>query len=118
VTETTVIERDRWERFFDQFTEDHEGELIKLEVLDPTYGDQVAGERLPFALATYDPRNDVVIITAGRSDEDEPTLRHMISHPSEIDLAIPEPNETVLRVVTQTNTTLTYFHPKPALRSG
>jgi hypothetical protein len=119
MTETTVIDPDRWMQFFDRLSADHEGDLIRLELLDQTYGDQVEGERLPFALASYDPRNDVVVITAGRADGGEPTLRHIINHPREIDLAIPQPNETVLRVVAPTNITLTHFYPKPALpRSG
>jgi hypothetical protein len=115
MTEATVIDHSRWEQFFNQLSKDHEGDLIRLELLDQTYGDQVAGEDIPFTVASYDPRNDAVVITAGRTDEGEPALRHIINHPSEIDLAIPEPTEPVLRVVAPTNTTLTYFYPKPSL---
>jgi hypothetical protein len=110
MTETAVIDRDQWPQYFDQLSQEHEGELIRLEVLDQTYGDQNEGERLPFELATYDPRDDVVVLTAGRTDEGEPALRHTIQHPVEVDVAVTDPAETVLRVVAPANTTLAFFY--------
>jgi hypothetical protein len=110
MTETAVIDRDQWPQYFDQLSQEHVGELIRLEVLDPTYGDQIAGEHLPFEVATYDPSDDVVVLTAGRTDDGEPVLRHTIQHPVEVDVAVPDPHETVLRVVAPDNTTLAYFY--------
>ena len=115
MNDATTIERDRWVRFFDELTEDHKGDQITVEVLDGSLGDQFEGERLPFAFASFDPRDDMVIISAEGKSERGPVLRHMISHPSEVDVATPEPNETVLRVVAGENSTLIYFYPKPAL---
>ena len=119
MSEGITIDRDQWARFFEELTEDHKGSLVTVEVLDESLGDQFEGKRLPFAFASFDPRDDMVIISAEGESERGPVLRHMISHPSEVDVAIPEPDETVLRVVGDQNTTLVYFHPKPALpRSG
>lgn len=111
MTDTVVIARDQWAQFFDQLSEEHAGELMKMELLDPDYGDQIEGEGTPFQLASYDRRNDMVIITAGISESDEPTYRRMIQHPSEIDVSVPDDGTTVVRVVGPADTTLVSFYP-------
>jgi hypothetical protein len=112
MTETMTVDRNRWEQFFDQLSKDHAGDLVTVELLDQDLGDQLEGERLPFTSASFDPRNDMVVISAAGTNDGEPMLRHMIQHPSEVDVATAQPDETVLRVVAPSNTTLTHLYSK------
>lgn len=88
MTNTSTTDRAQWVRALDQLTRDHEGDPVVIEVLDQTYGDNEQAERVPFAYANYDPRDDVVVIAVGgRSGRYPVALRHMIWHPVEITTA-------------------------------
>jgi hypothetical protein len=53
----------------------------------PAYGNEPEAERLPFAYAAYDPRDNVVIIAVGGNTPRYPVvLRHLIWHPTEVEL--------------------------------
>ena len=86
-------------------------------MLDPAFGDQHEAERLPFSYASYDPKDDVVVVGVGGNTPRYPVvLRHMILHPTQVDVAVPTPNQTTVRVVDADGTTnLLHFYPKPAL---
>jgi hypothetical protein len=117
MTEATTIDRDGWARFFDLLTADHKGRLAAIELVDADFGDQYETERLPFTYASYDPRDDVVVVGVGGDSARFPVLlRHMIHHPVEVDFAVPRPTETDVRVVDAGGTvTLLRLRPKPAL---
>ena len=112
MADTMTIDRTGWKGFFDTLSEDHHGEMITMEVLDPSLGDQIEAERLPFNYASYDPKDDVVIIGVGGDTPRFPViLRHMIWHPSEVDIAQLKATEPVLRVVDNDGqATLTHFY--------
>ncbi len=116
MTDTSVIDRDEWSRFFDVLTKDHEGDLVTLEVLSREWGDQHEVERLPFAYASYDPKDDAVIIGVGGSSSRYPVVfRHIIEHPAQVDLAAPAATETAVRIVDGEGTsTLLQLFGKPA----
>jgi hypothetical protein len=113
VADTTTIDRTSWQGFFDTLSEEHHGELITIEVLGNDIGDQVEAERLPFNYASYDGKDDVVVIGVGGDSPRFPVvLRHMIWHPTEVDLAQLQAAEPVLRVVDKDGgSTLTHFFP-------
>jgi hypothetical protein len=86
-----------WASQLDQLTEDRGGENVTIEVVDMEYGDETEAERLPFAYASYDPKDDVVIVAVGgRSSRYPVVLRHMIWHPTEVDV---DPEAGAIRVV-------------------
>jgi hypothetical protein len=88
MADTPKAGRAEWAALLGRLTKEHEGRLITIELLDPEYGDQHEAERLPFAYADYDPRDDVVIVAVGGNSPRYPVLlRHMIWHPSEVDVA-------------------------------
>jgi hypothetical protein len=94
MTESSTTDRSKWPGALEGLTRDHEGDLVAVEVLDRTYGDNEMADQMPFAYATYDRRDDAVIVgIAGRSTEPV-VLRHMIWHPAEIDV-----DDMALRVV-------------------
>jgi len=78
-------DRTQWEPELNRLTKEHEGRLITIEVLDRTYGDLEEAERLPFAYADYDRKDDAVIIgVGGKSGAYPVVLRHMIPTPSKV----------------------------------
>ncbi|MDQ1632386.1 MAG: hypothetical protein QOC80_2358 [Frankiaceae bacterium] len=86
-TEIAPEQRAEWQRRLDELTKEQEGTWVTIEVLDPVYGDQTEAERMPFAYATYDVKDDVVIIAVGGNSPRFPVvLRHMIWHPREVDV--------------------------------
>ncbi|GLY92575.1 DUF5335 family protein [Actinoallomurus iriomotensis] len=119
MSQATTVDHGKWAEFFDTLSADHAGHSAAIELLDADFGDQFETERLPFAYASYDPRDDVVVIGVGGNSSRFPVLlRHMIDHPTEIDLTVPEPAETDVRIVGEDGTTtLLRLRPKPALPS-
>jgi hypothetical protein len=118
MTEATKrIGRDEWVAFFDLLTADHKGKNAAIELVDSDFGDQYETERLPFTYASYDPRDDALVIGLGGNTARFPVLlRHMINHPVEVDFAVPRPNETDVRVVGDDATeTILRLRPEPAL---
>jgi hypothetical protein len=115
MVETTTVERGEWDRTLAQLTKDHEGEHVTIEIVDPSLGDQPEAERLPFSAATYDHKDDVVVIAVGgRSPRYPVVLRHIINHPTELDVAQGEPIGTAVRVLdTDGTTTLVTFYADP-----
>ena len=109
---SSTVDRTAWSRVLTEFSERHAGELVRIELLDQTYGDQNEVERLPFAYASYDPKDDVVIVAVGGKSPQYPVvLRHMIWHPTEVDTTDDERTSAV-RVVDQdgTATLVTLYH--------
>jgi hypothetical protein len=105
------VVRSEWAGFFDRLSNDHLGDQVEIEVLDPELGDQLEVERMPFGTAAYDQREDTVVVSVGQPV----TMRHMVTHPTEIDVAMPAPMETVVRVAAPDGTTLVHFYPTPEL---
>jgi len=79
--------KEQWESRLAELTKAREGALVTVEVLDSEYGANEEVERLPFSAAAYDPRDDVVIISIGGKSPGYPVvLRHMVWHPTEVDV--------------------------------
>lgn len=119
MTEATTIDRDGWVSFFDLLTADHKGKTAAIELVDADIGDQHETEHLPFTYASYDPRDDVIVIGVGGNSARFPVLlRHIINHPVQVDVAAPAPApaETDVRIVDADGTaTLLRLRPEPAL---
>jgi hypothetical protein len=105
-----------WARLLDRLSTQHVGQVVTIELLDSTYGDQYEAERLPFAYAAYDSKDDTVIIAVGgRSPRYPVTLRHMISHPTDVSVSDVDPAREALRVIDADGTaTLVRFFPATA----
>jgi hypothetical protein len=118
MTDTSTVDRSQWATLLDRLTKEHEGELVTIELLDPTYGDLREAERLPFAYLTYDSRDDVVIVAVGgRSGRYPVVLRHIISSPTDVDVAEGRPAGAAVRVIDAEGTpTLVTFLPHSARR--
>lgn len=85
--QTRQIPKTEWPLFLENFSRRHEGWLVKLEILNPEIGAQVAATGLVLEGLTGD-RGDVtgntITIMAGNTPDDH--LTHSISHPTEVSL--------------------------------
>jgi hypothetical protein len=103
---TATLKRSDWKSALDQMTADYEGRYVTIELLDPVVGHQHEVERLPFSYINYDPKDDVVIVAVGGDSPQYPVvLRHMVWHPTEVDIAVEEVSEPAARIVEPDGTT-------------
>lgn len=109
MTPSATTEHDEWVLQLDQLTRDRRDQYVTIEILHPEYGDEREAEHLPFAYAVYDPKDDVVVIAVGGNTAKYPVLlRHMISHPTEVDVDV---DAGALKVVDNDGTTtIASFH--------
>jgi hypothetical protein len=106
MTDAATRIRGEWRTALDQITADHAADQITVEVVAPEDGRGHEAERLPFSYINYDPKGDAVIIGVGGRDQRYPVvLRHMVYHPSGVDITedrqavrIVEPDGTITLV--------------------
>lgn len=82
--QTRDIPREQWIRFFDDFSKNHEGWIVTLEVLGADIGDQEEANNLPLVGISADVKareNRVEIIVGGRPDVD---LTRSIERPKHV----------------------------------
>jgi hypothetical protein len=117
MADTVTIERDHWKEFLDELTDERVGYQVSMEVLDRSYGDPHEVEKMPFSYVNYDPKDDVVVLGVGGNSPRFPVLlRHMIWHPSDLEITEAKVIEADLRVAEKDGTTtLVHFFPAPAL---
>ncbi|MYU13482.1 hypothetical protein GTZ78_23020 [Streptomyces sp. SID8361] len=117
---STAFDRGEWRTTLEQITAEHQGELATIEVLEPSVGHQYEAERLPFSSLAYDPKDDTVIgAVGGKSPRYPVVLRHMVSHPTEVDVATEDIPEAAVRVVAPDGTaTLITFYPEESGTAG
>ena len=85
--QTKQIPKTEWPVFLDQFSRQHEGWLVKLEILNPEFGAQVEGMGLALEGLTDEwdeVAGNTIMIMAGKEPDDHVT--HSISHPTEVSL--------------------------------
>jgi hypothetical protein len=101
MTETATNEHRMWASELDELTDDHEGDLAIIEVVDQTYGDGEQAEGVPFVYTSYDPKDDVVIVAVGgRSGRFPVALRHIVTDPVQVEVT-----DNAMRVVSDDGTT-------------
>ena len=82
--QTRDIPREQWVRFFDDFSKNHEGWIVTMEVLGADIGDQEEANNLPLVGISADVKareNRVEIIVGGRPDVD---LTRFIERPKHV----------------------------------
>ena len=78
--DTTEIPRDTWNRFFRRFSEDHETQLVAVEVMGRDIGAQVEGRSLLLsAISPSDPDAGALALTFDSVDGEH--LTHMVNRP-------------------------------------
>jgi Family of unknown function (DUF5335) len=78
---TTEVPARDWTAFFDSFSRQHQGWLVRLSVLDPKLGAQVEAHELPLQGIVADPRGRGIAIQLGARPDD---LEHSVRHPRRV----------------------------------
>ena len=84
---TRQIPKSEWPAFLDRFSRQHEGWLVKLEILNPDLGAQIEETGLALAGLTDEwdeTEGNTIWIMAGNEPDDHVT--HAISNPTEVSL--------------------------------
>ncbi len=84
---TREIPREQWTRFCDDFSRQHRGEKVVVEVHDRALGAQREVERLPFVGISADEKageNVISVMVGGRADDNE---EHLVTNPAHLRVA-------------------------------
>ena len=112
MTQNSTTDQEEWVSQLEQLTKDRQGQYVSIEILHPAYGDEPEAERLPLAYVAYDPKDDVVVIAVGGNTPKYPVvLRHLIWHPTEVDVDADNGGLKVLE--RDGTTTITSFYRPP-----
>ena len=91
-TTTQELGAERWMEYFDSIAPSIEGQLVTIEVMSETLGDQHDVERLPLQSMGYDRKDDVLEVAVGGRGARYPVLlRHFISNPQTISVEESRP---------------------------
>lgn len=85
--QTRQIPKSEWPAFLDRFSRQHEGWLVKLEILNPDLGAQIEETGLALEGLTDEwdeAAGNTIMIMAGNEPDDHVT--HSINHPTEVSL--------------------------------
>ena len=112
--QTRDIPLEQWVRFFDDFSRDHEGWIVTLEVVGPDIGDQEEASGLPLVGISADVKdreNRIEIIVGGRPDAD---LTRFIERPKRVWVKESRiPGDEAIEVESDGIKTLLNFHHIP-----
>lgn len=104
---TKQLSKSEWPAFLDSFSRQHEGWLVKLEILGPEIGAQVAESGLTLEGLTdeWDEVNgNTIIITTGNAPDDH--ITHSVNRPTEVSLEqTDEGADTALSIKSADGTT-------------
>jgi hypothetical protein len=83
ITLSKSIPQAEWGKFFDQFSSDHRGQHIEIEIVDPEFDDEELIKNAPLLSMIYDRpgKGDNLAIEVGKK---EMTYGHTIDSPKEI----------------------------------
>jgi uncharacterized protein DUF5335 len=114
--QTRDIPREQLVRFFDDFSKNHEGWIVTLEVLGSDIGDQEEANRLPLVGISADVKageNRIEIIVGGRPDAD---VTRFINAPKHVWVKEPRiPGDEAIEIESEDGikTLLNFHHVRP-----
>ena len=116
--QTKEIPREQWLSFFDNFSKEHAGWIVTLEVLGSEIGDQEEANGLPLVGISADVKdreNQIEIVVGGRPDAD---VTRIINTPKRVWVKPPNVvGDEALEVESKDGiTTLLTFHHVPSER--
>ena len=117
--QTREIPREQWIRYFDNFSKNHEGWIVTVEVLGPDLGDQEEARGLPLVGLSADVKareNRVEIIVGGKPDID---VTRFIERPNHVWIKEPRmPGDEAIEVESEDGIkTILNFHRIPPERT-
>lgn len=111
------IPQSQWEKFFDQFSSDHRGRHIEIEIVDPEFGDEELIKNAPLLSMIYDrpDKGDNLAIEVGKN---EMTYGHTIDSPKEISTGENSNKEIVAIQIEDANGRKTLIKLEAAIASN
>lgn len=87
--QTREIPRDEWQGFLDDFSRQHEGESVTVEVLAGEMGDQIIVKEWPLKGITYDGESSIYPAISVIAGDERPArdLNHVIASPTKLLIA-------------------------------
>src|SRR5215813_4437939 len=112
---TREIPREQWVKYFDNFSKNHEGWIVTLEVISYDIGDQEEANGLPLVGISADVKareNRIDLMVGGKPDVD---VERFINNPIRVWVKEPEiPGDEVIEVESEDGIkTLLNFHHIP-----
>lgn len=81
--ETTEIPRDSWDTFFARFSEDHETQLVAVEVMGSEIGAQIEGQSLLLSgISPASTNNEALALTFDSVSGEH--LTHLVNRPTHV----------------------------------
>jgi hypothetical protein len=90
------IPQDRWEQFFEDFSNQHEGQPVRIELMNRDIGDQPFADAAPLlgiSCDTKGSRAGSIEITAG--EDADSLVSHVIDRPAHVRLATGDQADTI-----------------------
>jgi hypothetical protein len=90
------IPREQWDQFFKDFSSEHEGEPVSIELMGMDLGDQPLTESTPLVGISCDTkgsRQGAIEIMAGENPSS--VMTHVIDHPTHVRVAMSGPEQSV-----------------------
>jgi len=113
MTAGVIVPPEQWASFLELATRKNAGREVRIEVLDPSFGDQEEADGVRLVDVAYDAKDDVVIVSAAEGQkEGRTTLRHLVPRPSGISSALLDDGQEVMRISSaEGSTTLLWLKP-------
>lgn len=110
------IPQEQWGKFFDQFSGDHRGRHIEIEIIDSELGDEELIKNAPLLAIIYDrpDKGDNLAIEVGK---DEMTYGHTIDSPKKISTGENSNSEIVAIEIEDANGRKTLIKLEAAIAS-
>ena len=114
--QTREIPREEWVRYFDDFSKNHEGWIVTLEILGDDLGDQEEATKLPLVGLSADVKageNRIEIIIGGKPDID---VTRFIERPKHVwvkETRMPGDDAIEIESEDGTKTLLNFRHVRP-----
>jgi len=117
---TQEIPREQWTRFFDDFSKQHQGWIVTVEVLSSEIGDQEEASGLPLVGISADLKardSRIALMVGGRPDAH---LTHIINTPKRVWFKRPDEGaHEAIEVESEDGTmTLVHFRRVPPEQAG
>jgi len=79
----TKLDPSIWKEYFDDFSKRSSTMLVEIEVASLDLGDQFLTEWVPLRGISYDPKDDILLISLGKQGTQE-VIEHLIRNPREV----------------------------------
>lgn len=105
---TRQLARESWSDYLEDVTSGLLNRPVSIEIIEPSSAPAIEAQRMALQLLNYDRRDDVFEVAAARGSSGLPSvLRHMVEHPTRIEVDSPGSMTPTMITVTAADGVLT-----------